>query len=249
MSVTHMPVRIAICDDRDEERAAFRSMLEKYTDINHYVASIDEFSSGEELVSLEKFEYQLVILDIFMAEMNGIETAHCLRKAHPETQIIFCSTSREYAADSYDVSALYYLIKPVSEEKFFEILDLFFYVYQSYKTITYKNNRLDETTYVSDILWVESGKNHKTVIHTKKGDITTRTTVSDISAQLKDADFVSPIRFAIVNLAEVVTLPTDIMLLSDNTQVPIARDKRAEMKKQYTNYKMKSLLKKGGFNK
>lgn len=246
MPGTHYPLKIAICDDSEEERIILRSLLSKYLDIHNLTSAIDEYISGENFLSCDVEKYNLVVLDVFMNELNGIETALELRKAHPGVQIIFCSTSREFAADSYDVSALHYLIKPVNEEKFFAVLDRFFHAYESCKTVTYKVNRLDEHILISDILWLESGKDHKTIIHTKDGEIVTRTTMSEFASQLEMADFVKPIRFAFVNLDAVITLPADEFRLVDSTTVPIARDKKAEMKQAYTNYKMKAMLKKGG---
>ncbi len=246
MPGTHYPLKIAICDDSGEERLILRSLLAKYLDIHNLTSDVDEYISGEEFLACDVEKYNLVVLDIFMNELNGIETALELRKLHPGVQIVFCSTSREYAADSYDVSALHYLIKPISEEKFFAVLDRFFHAYESCKTVVYKSNRLDEALLVSDILWLEAGKDHRTIIHTKDGEIVTRTTMSEFAFQLETADFVKPIRFALVNLDAVVTLPADEFRLVDGTTVPIARDKKTEMKQAYTNYKMKSMLKKGG---
>lgn len=239
-------IQIALCDDSEEERIILCSLITKYLDVHNLTADIDEYLSGEDFLSCDVEKYNLVVLDIFMDELNGIETALELRKAHPGVQIIFCSTSREFAADSYDVSALHYLIKPVSEEKFFAVLDRFFHTYESLKTVVYKVNRLDEHILISDILWLESGKDHRTIIHSKGGDIVTRTSMNEFASQLEAADFVKPIRFAYVNLDAVVTLPSEDFRLVDGTTVPIARDKKAEMAKAYANYRMKSMLKKGG---
>lgn len=246
MSVINAPLKVAVCDDIKAERDLIYSLLTKYFDIQNCVGEIDQYTSGEELLAGGAEKYSLIVLDVFMNELNGIETAHKLRSIHPGVQIIFCSTSREYAADSYDVSALHYLIKPISEEKFFAVLDRFFHAYESCKTVVYKSNRLDEALLVSDILWLEAGKDHRTIIHTKDGEVVTRTTMSEFASQLETADFVKPIRFALVNLDAVVTLPADEFRLVDGTTVPIARDKKSEMKQAYTNYKMKTMLKKGG---
>lgn len=148
MPGTHYPLKIAICDDSEEERIILRSLLLKYLDIHNLTSVIDEYISGENFLACDVEKYNLVVLDVFMNELNGIETALELRKAHPGVQIIFSSTSREYAADSYDVSALHYLIKPVNEEKFFAVLDRFSHAYGNCKTVVYKSNRLDESVLV-----------------------------------------------------------------------------------------------------
>ena len=180
-----------------------------------------------------------------MGELNGIETARQLVEKNSQVQIIFCSTSNAYAAESYDVAALRYLIKPISEEKLFQTLDRYFQVHTTLRTLTYKQNRVDESVYLSDILWVEAD-GHQSIIHTKKKDIVTRTSFAKIGEQLLGNDFVKPIRYAIVSLKEVSAIPTDVLLLSDGTSVPISRDLRTEMKTAYSGYKMRELLNRGG---
>lgn len=238
-------MKIAICDDDEQDRANVLGMLSEYLDINNYNVKLDTYTSGEGFLSSDIDQYQLVVFDIFMGELNGIETAKKLIEEHPACKIIFCSTSNAYAAESYDVDALRYLNKPVQKDKFFGTLDRFFHIHTSLKTITVKQNRMDESVYVSEIIWVEAD-GHKCIIHTRKGDITTRTPFSQICESLADPVFVKPIRYALVCLKYVATIPTDVFTMKNGDIVPISRDQRAAMKKAFTDYKMKSMLQKGG---
>lgn len=238
-------MKIAICDDEEQERANLLSILSEYLDINNYNIKVDTYTSGEEFLAADVKQYQLVIFDIFMGELNGIETARKLVEEYPNCKIIFCSTSNAYAAESYDVDALRYLNKPVQKEKLFGTLDRFFHIHTSLKTITVKQNRLDESIYVTDIIWVEAdGK--KCIIHTRRGDVTTRAPFSQICESLADPSFVKPIRYALVCLKYVSTVPTDVFTMKNGDIVPISRDQRAEMKKAFADFKMKAMLQKGG---
>lgn len=250
-------VRIAVCDDVTDERRNTINIVEKYIDSHEHVVKVDEYSSGESLIEalengngsgdtdIEPLRYDVVILDIFMDKMNGIETAKQLNEKNPGGQIIFCSTSNEFAAESYDVAAFRYLTKPVSEEKLFQTLDIYFHAHKAMWMLTYKQNRMDESIYVSDLLWIEAG-DHKSILHTKNGDIVTSSLLKQLSEQLIGMDFVKPIRYALVSLAAVSKVPTDVLILCDGTQVPISRGSRQEIKKAFTDYKMKILLRKGG---
>ena len=244
-----MPVnyqmKIAICDDDQKDREVMRRLVAEYLDLHNYHIRIDEFISGEEFLTADAGQYDLLILDIFMGELNGIETAKRLIDSNPNLQIIFCSTSNAYAAESYDVSALRYFIKPISREKLFATLDRFFHVHTSLRTLTYKLNRMDESVYLSEIRWIEAD-GHRCVIHSRRGDIVTRTPFTQICEQLGDADFVKPIRYALVSLEAVAAIPTDVFTLTDGAQVPISRDQRPAMKKAFSDFKMRKLLKKGG---
>lgn len=236
---------IAVCDDDENDRSIMRQMVAEYLDLHNYHIGIDEYSSGEAFLAADISRYDLAILDIFMDELTGIETAHKLIERNPKLQIIFCSTSNAYAAESYDVSALRYFIKPISREKLFATLDRFFHVHTSLRTLTVKQNRVDESIYVTDILWVEAD-GHKSVIHTNRGDVVTRTPFAQICQQLLDADFVKPIRYGLVSLQAVASVPTDVFTLTDGSTVPISREQRSAMKRLFADYKMRALLKRGG---
>lgn len=238
-------LKIAVCDDDNEDRQAVTRLLLKYLDQEHHYAKIDEFSSGEAFLASDISAYSLVILDIFMDKINGMDIAKNLIVDHPGIQIIFCSSSSEFAVDAYDVSALHYLLKPVKEEKLFGALDFFFRAHTSLRTLLVKTGRIEEAVYLSDILWIESS-GHKCIVHTKNKELVTRMTLVQLGEQLPAEDFVKPIRYAIVALQEVVSIPTEVLTLSDGTEVPIGRDMRTTVKKVFTDYRLKQMLKKGG---
>ncbi len=238
-------MKIAICDDDEQDRSLMKNLVVEYLDLHNYHIGIDEYLTGESFLSGDLSQYSLVILDIFMGELTGIETARKLIDAYPQMHIIFCSSSNAYAAESYDVSALRYFIKPISREKLFGTLDRFFHVHTSLRTLTYKQNRMDESVYLSELLWVEAD-GHRCILHTRKGEIVTRTPFAQIGEQLKDVDFIKPIRYALVSLSAISTIPTDELTLTDGTTIPISRDQRAAIKKAFSEYKMRKLMQKGG---
>jgi len=238
-------MKIAVCDDDEKDRRTMLRLVSEYLDLHNYHVRIDEYPSGEAFLACDVSQYSLVILDIFMGELNGLETAKKLMQEYPDTQIIFCSTSDAYAVESYDVYALRYLIKPVNKERLYTTLDRFFHVHTALRTLTYKQNRMDESVFLTDILWVEANGRH-CILHTKKGDISTTTSFAQICEQLSSADFVKPIRHAMVSLQAVTMIPSDVFTLTDGTTVPISRDQRTAMKKVFSDYKMRKLLQKGG---
>lgn len=242
--VVNKQLKFAICDDLQQEREKICTMVNTYIYIHHYIATIDEFSSGEELLSADYTVYDLIILDIFMGDLNGIQTANELMNSKASAKVIFCSTSNEFAAESYEVNALRYLTKPVDKEKLFQTLDRYFHAYTAMKMLTYKCNRMEEHILLSDVLWIEADK-HKCILHTIKGDIITTTTFAQFCEQLETMDFIKPIRYALVPLRMIVAVPTNELKLRDGTIIPIGRKLRQEVKDAYMDYKMKKLLWKG----
>jgi DNA-binding LytR/AlgR family response regulator len=71
--------------------------------------------SVEALSALRESPVDLIFLDIQMPDLNGMELAHMLP---PQTKVIFTTAFKEYAFESYEVSAVDYLLKPVRYNKF-----------------------------------------------------------------------------------------------------------------------------------
>ena len=243
--ISNKIIKIAVCDDIIEERQKINKLLLEYADKNNHLIEVDEYISGEELIKSDLSNYNLIILDIFMDEINGIETARIIMDNRGKIPVIFCSTSNEFAQESYDVEALRYLTKPIDKEKFYQTLDKFFNYQLTLKMITFKQNRMDESIYLRDILWIEAG-DHKSIIHTRNENITTSTIFKQFQEELKDEEFIKPIRYALVSLEAIASIPGDSIKLIDGTIVGVSRDMRKIVKKEYTEYKMKKLLKKGG---
>ena len=118
-------------------------------------------------------------------------------------------------------------------------------MHTSLKTLIYKQNRIDERIYISDILWIEAG-DHKSIIHAKQGDIPTSSLLKNLAGQVDEKEFVKPIRYAVVSLAAVKEIPSDVLVLTDGTRIPISRNKRAEVSQAFKDYKIKKILQKGG---
>lgn len=232
-------IRIAVCDDLAEDRENITRLLSEYTDKNNLYVKIEEFSSGEAFLSSDTSVYSLVFMDIFMSGMNGMETAKKLISRNSRVQIVFGSTSTEFAAEAFDIEALHYMVKPVRKEKLFHILDRFFDSVYSLRTVNVKVGRLEESIYISDILYAEAdGKRAK--IHTKKGVIDASMSMADLEEVLPANEFCRPIRWTLVSMREIVAMPTDILKLSDKTEIPISRLKRKEIQDAFANYSWRS---------
>lgn len=86
---------------------------------------IEVFQSGKTLLARAEEEkgFDLYVLDILMPELSGIDTGRRLRALGEGGEIVYVTCSNDFAADSYDVRAFFYLLKPVEEDKFFQVLD------------------------------------------------------------------------------------------------------------------------------
>lgn len=117
-------MRIAICDDDKRELLKIASLVEAYRHEQKAELTYTSFQSATELLaSMESGDYDVLLLDVLMPGINGIQAAREIREHNSRTEIIFLTSSPEYAVESYSVRAHHYLLKPVTEEKLFPILD------------------------------------------------------------------------------------------------------------------------------
>lgn len=119
-------MKIAICDDEKQFADAICQLLEQWAARNAIRLSLYCFTNGDELIAAHRNKcMDLIILDVIMPLLNGIDTARELRNDNYTVPIIFLTSAKEFAVDSYEVKAFNYLIKPVDEVKLFRVLDDF----------------------------------------------------------------------------------------------------------------------------
>ncbi|MNW34140.1 Sensory transduction protein LytR [compost metagenome] len=118
-------LRIGICDDMQEARYALCCSLERILELRAIENTIYEFSSGDRLLDWmykHAGELDVIFLDIEMGGSSGLETAHKLRHADANLQIIFVTGYSDFVFDGYSVGALSYLLKPPTADALDNIL-------------------------------------------------------------------------------------------------------------------------------
>jgi len=120
-------MRIAVCDDNRQELLQVLRWLTAYRDQRQADLRFQGFESGLALLdAMDSEKYDLLLLDILMPGLTGIQAAHEIRKNNKDVQIVFLTSSPEFAVESYSVHAANYLLKPATQERLFPILDQLF---------------------------------------------------------------------------------------------------------------------------
>ena len=119
-------MKIVICDDCVKDLQRLERLLQKYRDTAagiHF--EVEEFTDACRLYEriLQGDQADIYLLDMIMSEKNGIEIGSLIRQNGGGGVIIYVTTSADFALEAYEVHASRYLLKPVSEEHFFEAMD------------------------------------------------------------------------------------------------------------------------------
>ena len=161
-------LKIAICDDEQPIREYLKRLVKKCTE-----GEIRLFADGGELLA-DPTAFDLILLDISLnreqnaAEPDGMETARKIRE-RSDALIIFVTALREYVFEGYDVGAFHYLLKPIDEQKFTEVMDRAICQIRSKKNVeplVIKVGGNYVRIPVDDILYAEN-QARKIVLHTK----------------------------------------------------------------------------------
>ena len=117
-------LNIAICDDEPDFINHLNEDLTAWAAEHSLPIQLSSFTNGDSLILAHaRANFDLIFLDIVMPLLNGMEAAKELRLTDSNVPIIFLTSSPEFAIDSYEVRAFWYLIKPVSREQLFHVLD------------------------------------------------------------------------------------------------------------------------------
>ena len=119
-------VRIAVCDDSKVMRSDIGNKVLDYSVKKDFEYSLDTFDAGEKLVESGK-KYDLIFMDYEFEDngANGLDIARKIRKHDKNSTIVFVSSYPSIVFDTFEVGTFRFLIKPVDDKKFCEVLDAF----------------------------------------------------------------------------------------------------------------------------
>jgi len=227
-------VLIAICDDDKEQIRYLRSLLREWSKQKPFALEITEYESAEQyLFCRTEAPCDLLLLDIEMSGLSGMELAKRLRGSGDMLPIVFITGFSEYMSEGYDVEALHYLLKPVSPDKLYEVLD------------KYLNKHMKRSEEI--LVETEKGTAHisaDSVVYIEAFGKKTRicgadNTFMDCEISLGEfarkniSGFVSPHRSYLVNLRFVREIERTAVVLDNGKEIPLSRRLYAEFNRSF----------------
>ena len=235
-------IHIAICDDSKQERQILAALFKRYQELHATPLQIHIFQNGFSLLDAidQGKRFDITILDILMPGENGIEIARNIRASGTDTEIIFLTSSPEYAVDSYEVKAQNYLLKPVTEEKFLASIDSILAELDEKDTasfIIYTTEKQYSRIRVSSLVYGEV--THRTItLHladqTMISAVMTFTEFQDILKAYPD--FIYPHRSYAVNMNYIQYVTKSDIILTDGQKIPLSRNNYTKISEQFLNF-------------
>ncbi|MFI3325908.1 MAG: LytTR family DNA-binding domain-containing protein [Clostridia bacterium] len=218
-----MNLSVGICDDEISQTEYIKKLVSVWVKEQNFSAQIKVFSSAENFL----FEYEdctnfdILLLDIEMDKINGVELAKEIRKKDETVQIIFITGYSEYIAEGYEVSALHYLMKPLNENKLFETLDRAVEkISKNEKTLLVETKDQTAKIPLYQIKYIDVQQNYIT-IHGAENYVIKKT-LGSIEKELDDRFFRAG-RSCIVNLNYINRVTKTDIILSNSEKIPLPK--------------------------
>ena len=218
-----MTYRIAICDDEHNQIEYLTSIVSAWSNENGHVCEMRAFPSAEAFLFAYEDDnaYDILLLDIEMKHITGVDLAKSIRKKDQTVQIIFITGYSEYISEGYEVSALHYLMKPVGQQKLFSVLDRAAEkIKQNEKCLNLPLSGEMVRVPLHEIKYLDVHQNYVTVHG--KADYTVKRTLGEFE-DLLDTRFTRVGRAMIVNLTYISRVTKTDVYLSDGTVLPLPR--------------------------
>lgn len=234
-------LHIAILDDASADREtlldyAIRWAEETGVPLNPSPLLVD---SGEGLLNaFVPGLFDVTFLDIYLSGFSGVETARRIRRLDDQCCLVFSSSSPDFATDSYEVNASWYLLKPYSYEKVKRALDRCSEaLLEKARFISVPGQHSQLRLPLHQIAWTEY-ENRKILVHFKDGSraYVTLRQGEMAAALLCYPYFCDCMKGLIVNFEAVDQLLDNCFLLRDGHMLPISRLKYRAVREQFLNY-------------
>lgn len=231
--------RIILCDAYERDRAKLKKLVCEHAPVD-VIPEVAEYGSAEEV--LEAYEdvaqADLCFIEINLLKMNGMELSYELRRRGYKGEIVFATSSREYALESYDVDALQYVLKPYNARKIAN-------VWRKYEKkhskeveevcLMLKAGGVYRRIHLSEIEYIES-RNTVLYLHLTTGEVIRQYgKLGDFEENLDAGNFLRCHQSYLVNLDQVRAVE-NCFIMKSGDEVLIRQKELRKMKEIYIHY-------------
>lgn len=230
-------MKIAIVDDEPKCLKLINDYIAQYFDEKGKKFCVTTYTNGLDFISDYRGGVDVIFMDIVMPLCDGLEAAQRLRKLDAQVGLVFITNMAQLAIRGYEVSAVNFLIKPVSYFDFSVVMDKIYASHEhcSKNYIWVKSTGAYRRIEYADIYYMEI-VTHNVHIHTPDEIIKFRGSLKNMMEQLDGAMFMQCNSCYLVNLQYVKAVDGNIIKLENGDTIHISRSRKEQFVKSFTSY-------------
>lgn len=229
-------IHIAVVEDDPAYRRHLLDFIDDYQQETGEQFQVAVFSDGLEIVQNHNASFQIILMDIEMKHLDGLQAAKRIRRNDRDVIIIFITNLAQFAIQGYEVEALDYVLKPVNYFAFSQVLQ------RAVKKVKQKSafflHIVKESSMIrldaSSISYIES-QGHNVIYHTDHGDYTCRDSLKNLEEKLEGRHFSRCNSGYLVNLAHVERVEKNDVTVS-GVVLPVSRPRKKGFMEDLANY-------------
>jgi DNA-binding LytR/AlgR family response regulator len=232
-------MRVAVIDDENMFRMQLKMMVEKVSSAREIPLQIEEFSNGPDFIdALSERRFDIVFMDIYMPDMDGIETAKKLRELTERTFLVFLTASDGHYPDAFSLHAFDYIKKPFTleriEQVFKEIID---HTPMDEAFIKIPQGSLEERIYLKGIVSVTTDGHYLEINKDDSSSSRVRLTSGEFLEMTgEDKRFLMINRGIIINMDFIDYVDGGDVYMDDKSIFPISSRKLSDISQRIKNY-------------
>ena len=233
-------IKVAICDDEEKAVALHEQIVRKCLQSEGIGYEITTYTQSRNLIydiTDDGFFYDLILLDIEMPGISGMEIPQQLKGFLPNVRIVFVTSHTEYAIDAFELSIFRYVPKNNLEVKLAaavtdaaKLIEL--EAGQEYTIQT--ASRMEKIPY-KDIFYIQRDGKNASII-SSVGIAKVRKSLQQVFDELNTPEFIFVDRGCIVNIIQIMKISDGMVVLKNGEQLPISRSHLQEVKQKINRF-------------
>jgi DNA-binding LytR/AlgR family response regulator len=231
-----MTVRLAIVEDEKPQRLLIKTYIDRFSSETGYTTQYSFFEDGADITAGYKNNFDILLMDIQMPQMDGIKAAEIIRRRDKNVIIIFITNLAQYAIEGYSVNAMNFLVKPIEYGFFADKLQ------RAVERVEKQWPRFIQIKTDHGLIWLQDTEilyvemnNRRLLIVTRDTEYKCRSSVQDIERALNSKNFFRCHIGFLINLRYLKQIEQNFVTIAGH-RLPVSRHRKKELLDAFTNY-------------